>query len=68
MTRTCRAIGCAEPPDEPWKIMCGPHWHKVPEPIQREVNRQSATSRERKAAIERAIAAVERAEFGARLL
>lgn len=68
MTGTCRATHCSEPLDEAWKIMCGRHWHLVPPYLQRQISRPACPADTREALIKTAVAAVELAEFGARLL
>lgn len=69
MTQTCRANNCIEPLSDPWKLMCGKHWHMVPGPIKRLINRHRDTDGDAyREAVTQAVRHVERAEFGARLL
>lgn len=75
MTHTCHAAGCSTTV-EPKLLMCLRHWRKVPRDLQRAVWRayragqeiDKNPSRDYLAAAQAAIRAVERAEFGGRLL
>jgi hypothetical protein len=75
MTHTCHARGCTREVD-PSLLMCLSHWKRVPKPLQHDVWRHYRKgqeldrnpSREYLAAANAAIEAVERAEFGGRLL
>ena len=68
MSHRCPATGCTEILEEQWKFMCGPHWHLIPAELQKTLNRRDLSELVRQLTIEGAIAAVERAEFGGRLL
>lgn len=65
----CRATNCTESLSDNWKLMCGRHWHLVPEPVKRLINKHRDTDKEAfETAVAAAIRSVERAEFGERLL
>jgi hypothetical protein len=68
VSHRCPAIGCSEQLEEDWKVMCGSHWHLVPAEIQRVINRPNVSQLVRGRLVDEAIKAVERAEFGGRLL
>lgn len=67
----CHAIGCSTPID-PWRLMCAPHWKRVPPELQTAVwaayrhgqEKDKRPSREYLEAAELAIAAVARADAG----
>ena len=75
MTHRCHAVGCAIEVD-PGLLMCKRHWFMVPKNLRREVWRlygkgqelRKDPSREYLAAAKDAVAAVDEAEHGGRLL
>lgn len=71
MTTTCRARGCGKAVGPPYAF-CKRHWLALPKPLRRELwpllTGAAGQGRECGLLLDEAIAAIERAELGGRLL